>query len=147
MDITEAERPRYRSDWREQLNEAFVKSRPIHAKIGNDTFEIKVAGRDCLLTKNGALAYSSTGTNSAYVLARFFILAKESMAGMFNEAGRSTIDRCVLESLLRDALEKGIVSGQDADKVKDVLSTVFWSESGEERSKLPLSSSSEEEKS
>lgn len=144
MDETAVVSPRNRLDWREQLSEAFVKSRPIRAEIGSDVFEIRVAGRDCLLTKNGQLAFSSTGTNSAYVLAKFFILAKESMVGMFNETGRDAIDRCVLETLLRDALEKGIVSGQDADKLKDVLSTVFWSESGEKHDKLPVLSNSEE---
>ncbi len=143
MDMTAEVSPRGGGNWREQLNEAFVKSRPIRAQIGNDVFEMKVAGRDCLLTKNSQLAFSSTGTNSAYVLAKFFILAKDSMSEMFNEIGRSAIDRCVLETLLRDALEKGIVTGQDADKVKDVLSTVFWSASGEEDVKMPLLSDAE----
>ncbi len=109
----------------------------MDAKIGNDTFEIVVAGRDCCLLKNKNLMYSASGTSSAYVLARFFILAKESMSDMLGTVNRRVIDRCVLESLLRDAVETNLVSGKDSEKLKDVISSVFWSEE-QDREKVPL---------
>jgi len=124
-------------NWRDQLVEAYTKSKPVDAKIGNDKFEIIVMGNDCCLLKNKNLMYSASGTSSAYVSARFFILAKESMAGMFETVERRVIDRCVLESLLRDATETNLVSGKDAEKLKDVISTVFWSEE-QDRQKVPL---------
>ena len=123
--------------WRDQLVEAYTKSKPVDAKIGNDKFEIVVMGRDCCLLKNKSLMYSASGTSSAYVLARFFILAKESMVGMFESVERRVIDRCVLESLLRDAVETNLVSGKDSEKLKDVIATVFWSEE-QDQGKVPL---------
>ena len=121
-------------DWRDQLNSAFIKAKPIQARIGTDEFLLYVAGNECCLAKNRELAYSSTGTGSAYVLARFFIMAKESMAGMLAETVNSqAIDRCVLESLMRDALDKNLVVGKDAEKLKDVLSSVFWSKEENEQ--------------
>ena len=123
-------------NWRDQLAEAYVRAKPVDAKIGHDKFEIVVAGRDCCLLKNKNLMYSASGTGSAYVLARFFILAKESMVEMLGSVGRRVIDRCVLESLLRDAVETNLVSGKDSEKLKDVISTVFWSE--EKDREVPL---------
>jgi len=61
-------------------------------------------------------------------------MAKESMAGMLAETVNSqAIDRCVLESLMRDALDKNLVVGKDAEKLKDVLSSVFWSKEENEQ--------------
>ena len=121
------EYPRSRLDWRERLFEAFEKSRPLVAQVGSDKFEIRKSSQDCVLTKNEQVVYSTTSTNAAYVLARFFILAKDSVLSSF-ESSSSIVHRCVLESLIRDALDKNVVVGQDADKLRDVLATVFWSE-------------------
>lgn len=126
------------TSWRDQLAEAYTKSKPLVASVGNDKFEIVVMGNDCCLLKNRNLMYSASGTSSAYVLARFFILAKESMVEMLGSVGRRVIDRRVLESLLRDATETNLVAGKDAEKLKDVISTVFWSEEDKSQEKVPL---------
>lgn len=127
-------------DWREKINDAFIRSKPIQARIGNDEFLLYVAGNECCLAKNRELAYSSTGTGSAYVLARFFIMAKESMAGMLAETVDSrVINKCVLESMMRDALDTNLVVGKDAEKLKDVLSSVFWSKEDNEQEVSVLS--------
>lgn len=119
-------------NWRDQLVEAYTRAKPLVASAGNDKFEIMMSGRECLLLKNKRLVYSSTGINAAYSLARFFVLVKESMSGFFEGVNKRVVDRCVLEGLLRDAVDTNLVTGQDAEKLRDVISTVFWSEGGKE---------------
>lgn len=110
----------------------------MEARIGNDKFEILMMGHDCCLTKNKELVYSSSGTGSAYVLARFFVFAKRSMVEMFETVSSRVIDKCVLESLIRDAVDTNLVTGKDAEKLKDVLSTVFWSKEESDHEKLSV---------
>ncbi|GAG28227.1 unnamed protein product, partial [marine sediment metagenome] len=49
------------------------------------------------------------------------------------------------KSLLRDAVETNLVAGKDAEKLKDVISTVFWSEEKDRGEEVPVLSPGEKD--